>query len=520
MRDYSAGTSEVQSQPWSNPAADAANKVRTGVAGVRNRFRVLVRCNWKRFTWAMVILGLTVGIYSYVNSPASVNYAVVRTVTTNETLGATGKVRGSRVADLGVDMSGVVKEIYVHGGDSVKAGQLALSLDKSEVEARAQAARDALVTAQAELAKVSRGPLPSEVRQARAELAQAQSVGQARIAQSEARLRNLKSGPRTQEVKVAEAEVKRGKELLSKGEAEYKRTEQLVSMGALAQSSLEQARANLETARADYTTRQQQLSLLQAGPKADQVAEAEAAVAEAKASRDTSVAAAREGLNTILSLPRPEDVRAARARVNEASAELRRTMDVITKADVRAPFDGVVADIPVECGQSVSPGQPMVIVHEMSHPIVEVETDEENLGVLSIGQKAVVSADAYPGRTFDAVVMDLGSRVDSDRGTIRIRLRPLSSPSWLRPDQTVDVNVIIRRNSRRIILPVDAVTRYESSPVVLVARDGVAVPVRVTTGAAGANGVVVNGQLKDGDKVARNASNVAPYSEIHLKRAR
>jgi HlyD family secretion protein len=520
MRDYSTGASELKAQPWANPGGEAASKVRGKAARVRCRIRAIIRCNWKRAAWAIVILGLAAGTYSYVNAPTSVTYAVVRTVTTNETLGAAGRVRGSRVAELGVDMSGVVKAMYVREGDTVRAGQLVLSLDKSELQARVQAARDGLSTAQAELARASRGPLPSEVRRARAELAQAQQVGQARIAQSEARLRNLRSGARTQELKVAEAEVKRSREFLTKAETQMKRMQQLVTAGALAQSSLDQAKADLESAKADYTTRQQQLSLLQAGPREDQVVEAQAAVAEAKASRDNSVAAAREGLNILLSTPRPEDVRAASARVNEARAELSRSIDVMSKADLRAPFGGVVADIPVECGQSVAPGQAMLTVHEMSQPVVEVETDEENLGVLSIGQEAIVSADAYPGRVFRAVVTDLGSRVDSDRGTISIRLRPIVRPGWLRPDQTVDVNVITRRNSRRIILPADTVTRHEGRSVVLLARDGLAVPVCVTTGAAGANGVVVSGQLRDGEKVIRNAANVTPRGEVRLRRSR
>lgn len=520
MRDSSTGASEARKQPWSDQASEAAVRVHSGAASVRCRLRAVVRCNWKRLTWAAVILGLTAGVYSYVNAPATVNYAVVRTVLTNETLGANGKVRGSRVADLGVEMSGVVRAIYVHEGDRVRRGQLVLSLDKSELDARVQSARDALGTAYAELARVSRGPLPSEVRKARAELAQAISVGNARIAQADARLRNLKSGARTQEVKVAEAELKRSKQLLNKAEVDAKRVEKLVEAGALAQSNLDNARADLESARADYTTRQEQLSLLQAGPKSEQVSEAQAALAEARASRDTSVAAAREGLNTILSTPRPEDIAAARAKVNEARAEVSRTMDVIAKADVRAPFDGVVADIPVECGQSVSPGQAMVVVHEMSNPIVEVETDEENLGVLRVGQTAVVSADAYRGHEFRAVVTDLGSKVDSDRGTIQIKLRPLSRPAWLRPDQTVDVNVITRRNVRRIILPTDTVTRHNTNSVVLVARDGRAVPVRIETGPAGANGLVVTGRLKEGDRVVRNAAKVTPYGDIHLREDR
>ena len=508
----------MEDQSWRQPTAA---RIAPGIAPVPvfwPRVGEWFAANLKRLIFSAIVISVGWGLYSYVSAPASVQYTTVKTVATDETLGATGKVRGARVANLGTDMAGVVREVCSSEGDKVSAGSLLLSLDKSELESRVEGARNSVISAQAELDKVSRGPLASEVRQVKAELAQAETVGKARIAQAEARLRDLQSGPRSQEINGAQAELRRRQELLNKAEIDLKRVQQLVKMGALATSELDQAKTAADTSRSDVTAQQEHISLLKAGARADQVAEARAAVAEAHANHETSASAARERLNTLLSQPRPEDVRAARARVEEARSELRRVLDTMAKADVRAPFAGVVADIPVERGQSVSPGMALVVLHEMSKPVIEVETDEENLNVLSIGQKAVVSSDAYPGRTFEAVVSDLGSSVDYDRGTVRIRLRPESRVAWLRPDLTVDVNVITRRGAKRIILPADTITRANGSSVVLVARDGIATPVAVTAGAAGSDGVVIHGNLKDGDKVIRNASAVTPYGDIHLSR--
>lgn len=482
------------------------------------RVGVWFAANLKRLIFSAIVIALGLGTYSYVNAPASVQYVTVRTVSTDETLGANGKVRGARVAELGTDLSGVVRDVYVHEGDRVSAGTLLISLDKSELLSRVDGARNSVISAQAEMDKASRGPLGSEVRQARAELLQAESVGKARIAQSEARLRDLQSGPRAQEVKGAEAELRRRQELLNKAEIDLKRVQQLVRMGAVASSDLDQAKTSADTSRSEVAAQQESISLLKAGARSEQVAEARAALAEARASYQTGASAARERLNTLLSQPRPEDVRAARARVEEARSEFRRALGTMAKADVRAPFSGVVADIPVERGQSVSPGMALVVLHEMSHPVIEVETDEENLSVLSIGQRAVICSDAYPGRTFEAVVFDLGSSVDYERGTVRIKLRPDSEVAWVRPDLTVDVNIITRRGARRIILPADTITRAKGSSVVLVARDGIATPVSVSTGAVGSGGVVVRGNLKDGDKVIRNASGVTPYGDVSLSR--
>ncbi len=154
----------------------------------------------------------------------------------------------------------------------------------------------------------------------------------------------------------------------------------------------------------------------------------------------------------------------------------------------------------------------------MSRPVIEVETDEENLSVLSLGQRAVVSSDAYPGRTFDAILYDLGSRVNPERGTITVKLRPTERVSWLRPDLTVDVNIVTRGNVRRPVLPPATLTKAGGRSVVLLIRDCKTVALPVRTGAAGPAGVSVFGELKDGDLVARDASEVGPDVDVKCVR--
>lgn len=478
------------------------------------RMHVVARANARRALWAGLVVAAGLAAYLYVSAPVKVGYAVVRTVTTAETLGATGRVTGERVAKAGLDVPGVVGAIYAGEGSRVHAGQLILSLVKTDLDAKVQSARDAVRSAQAELARASRGPLPSDVRQARAELEQAASVGNARVAQAQARLKSLQAGPRTQEVRQAEAELSRGKQALAKARKDYDRVKLLVDQGALASSELDNVQSQVDSAQAEVTVQEERLSLLKSGPRSSEIEEAQAAVAEARASRDTSVRSARERLNSLLAIPRREDVAAARARVDEADSQLRQALDTVPRSDLRAPFSGILADIAVERGQSVSPGQPLATIYEMSRPVIEVETDEDNLRVLSLGQTATISSDAYPGLTFQARVSDLGSQVDPERGTITIKLTPLQPVSWLRPDLTVDVNVLTRGDVRRMVVPADSLTRSGGKTVVFAIRNGRTVAVPVKTGAAGPAGIAVTGDLTDGDQVARNAAELGPGVDV------
>jgi len=132
-------------------------------------------------------------------------------------------------------------------------------------------------------------------------------------------------------------------------------------------------------------------------------------------------------------------------------------------------------------------------------------------------KKAVITADAFPGRQLNAVVTEIGSQINSERGTVKVLLRPNESATWLRPDLTVDVNVITLQSAKQIILPADCITRYDGGSAVYIVREGKAVPVQVTAGAVGKDGVVVNGDLGDGDQVVRGAANVTANSDVRAK---
>ena len=471
---------------------------------------------WRTLAKLGVLVALGLAAYSYMAAPPVVRVIEAKSAATRQTLGATGKVRGTRVVDLGVDTTGVVRGIFVHEGDTVRVRQLILSLDRSEATQRVAAAQAAVAGAVADAAKASRGPLASEIARANAELAQAMEVGRARVDAAEAKLRNVMAGTRPQEIAAAKAELESRQEILAKAQKDYQRTQKLVDEGAVARANLDSAATDVQTAKATVTAQQQHLSLLQEGATSDEIAEARAALSEATATRDTSTRASKEAINTLLANPRPEEVASARAHVNEANAQFRQAQDAMAKSDLRAPFDGVVAQVAVEEGRAVSPGDKLVSFQEMSKPLIEVETDESNLNDLQIGQAATVTSDAYPGKSFQAILTDLGSQVNSDRGTITIKLSPVGNVSWLRPDLTVDVNIVTRRSARGMIVPPDALTRYAGNTAVLVVRNEKTVPIRVGAGAMGETGVVITGGVKDGDLVVRSASQVRPNSRVRV----
>jgi HlyD family secretion protein len=188
---------------------------------------------------------------------------------------------------------------------------------------------------------------------------------------------------------------------------------------------------------------------------------------------------------------------AAVARLEEARAEVDKVRPEFGKREVRAPFDGVVIERQVEPGTSVSATSGWFSIAEMSSTEIYVETDENNLGKLKVGQSAIAIAPAYPDKPFAATLTQVGPNVDSDRGVVGLRLEAGELPAFILPNMTVDVNIEVRRTEKALALPASAVIMGGPKPRVLALVDGRLEPLDVTVLGRNPEWVAVEGVAAD-----------------------
>ena len=87
------------------------------------------------------------------------------------------------------------------------------------------------------------------------------------------------------------------------------------------------------------------------------------------------------------------------AQVEVATARLERTL-------LRAPFDGVIAEINGELGEFVTPSPvgiptpPTVDLIDSTCLYISAPIDEVDAPAVRIGQQALITMDAFPGRKF------------------------------------------------------------------------------------------------------------------------
>ena len=96
-------------------------------------------------------------------------------------------------------------------------------------------------------------------------------------------------------------------------------------------------------------------------------------------------------------------------------AEVERAKQLLEKTDLRSPIDGVVATPHVEdfAGRKLEQGDSFAEVVNTSEAMVDVAVEDEDAGMLRMGQRAVVKLNSYPTRTFRGTVA-----VVSPQGTL------------------------------------------------------------------------------------------------------
>jgi HlyD family secretion protein len=104
------------------------------------------------------------------------------------------------------------------------------------------------------------------------------------------------------------------------------------------------------------------------------------------------------------------------AMVNQAIASQRSNYDALDKTVSRAPFNGLVTNVPVREGETVvvgiqnAEGSTLMTLADMSVITAEVKVDETDIVNVKLDEPADVTVDALPGRTFHGHVTEVGDQ--------------------------------------------------------------------------------------------------------------
>lgn len=353
--------------------------------------------------------------------PVAVEVAPVTRGTIERTLGLTGTVVSARRVELTTRMPGRIARVFVREGSRVSAGTAIAALETSELAAAVTQAEQG-------------------VRQADA----AREVARARLAA-------LRAGARSQERAQLESAVAQAEANLRNAESNVSRMQDLFTAGAVSRQQLDAVVLQRDVARSQLEATRQQLNLLQAGPREEDLRMAQAQVEQA----DAAYAAAQAGL------------RLARVQLGNAT--------------IRVPFAGRVAELPATIGEFVVPGSKVAVLYDDRALEVEVAVGERDLALVREGQPVTVRSEAASAEPLRGTVRHIQPAADPVSRAARVRIRLAQIPDGLLPGTSVRAEVLVERRTDALIVNSHALRQNGQSELVVV-KNGVAQVRRVTVG--------------------------------------
>ena len=390
-----------------------------------------------------------------VGIPVMVASAAVEPMSDRVTV--TGTIRAQQEAAIQPQISAEVVEVKVREGDLVRAGQVLLTLERTQWE--------------------------SQARQARAGAA----ATEARLAASRSRLEILEQGAREEEREIARSRLEQAESALRMAAADLQRMQGLFEQGAISKQQLDAAQTAFDVARTNRDSARQSLELTEKGPRA---AEIEAARKE--------VEAGAAGL---------EQAQAARAQAEE----------LLSYTVIRSPIAGVVHERNIEPGELASQGGqiPMLRVADPTAVYYEATVSERMAPKVCPGQRVELSVQVNGERRLQGEVARLVPVANPDSRDFLVRISISGSTEAARPGVFARGSIVVEERTEAVVIPKDALVDREGRTIAYVVSGGVARERQVEVGLtdrtraeilsgleAGETLVVVGAQgLADGDAV-------------------
>lgn len=146
------------------------------------------------------------------------------------------------------------------------------------------------------------------------------------------------------------------------------------------------------------------------------------------------------------------------AEFKQAEASLKEIEAVIERKTLRAPFDGLLGIREVNLGQYVQSGSPVVQLESLDPIYVNFSLPQRNVGDLELGRKLHVTAEGFPGETFEGAITAIDPNVNDATRNIRAQATLANPKGRLRSGMFVQAFLQLPAQQEVIAIPGSAIS--------------------------------------------------------------
>lgn len=171
----------------------------------------------------------------------------------------------------------------------------------------------------------------------------------------------------------------------------------------------------------------------------------------------------------------------------------------IADANVKAPIGGRIVQKDIEPGEYITVGKVLGRVLDVDRLKVQVPVNESDVYQLRQGQAVKVSADVFPGRTFNGRISYIAPQ-GSDEHNYPVEIT-IDNANGLKAGTFVNADFSQKSNQKALQIPRSALVESVKNPYVFVVNNNVATRRTITIGRDFGDSIEVLSGLKAGDQV-------------------
>lgn len=423
-------------------------------------------------------------------------------------------------AKLTPAMAGRIAQVLVKEGQTVTRGELLavldLSVQRGQLRSAAEAAKAAGDAADQSLLAYQGAQADQSATVATAEITLQQAIDQREtdmtqaeltLRQTLADLAKTRAGARPQEISEAHEASEQARVSAARARSQYDRDASLWPAGLVARRQLEEDKTTMDAADSALRAAEANESLVRAGARTEDIRASEARAAAARDAwrsarllGDAKVASAKALLkqaraSALLVKAKLADVASNRALFAQKQADLASAGAATALGEIRAPFNGKVARVYLNRGDTADTTTTVIEVVALSaHDDFVANVLPSQLSDVAVGQAAEIDTGNQPvaGRVVSISPGDLQTGL----AAVRIICSARGETGLV-----AVAHIVLRRIPDAVAVPDSALLSRDGKTIVLKDEEGVAKETEVETGPSDAGFTEIKNGLKLDDQV-------------------
>ena len=195
-------------------------------------------------------------------------------------------------------------------------------------------------------------------------------------------------------------------------------------------------------------------------------------------------------------------------KINEKKIELTKLIAQEDMLEVKAPMDGVIANLYRQPGETVRQGEGMGYVYTTSDMRMWVQVDDVDILLVKQGSPVDVTVDALPDVTLEGEVERVDTMGNDQNGVARFGVSiKVAGSSELRPGMQANAYIKAGEAKDALLIPLEAIFQEDGqNKVEILQEDGTPKVVTVELGLMNDRFAEVKSGLEEGEKVVTGSS--------------